>query len=183
MTNTSATGGYLSPGGPPTPADTGLEDILQRMVVGITSLPGEFVRPRWQNTQPKHPEPDVDWCAIGVATTKLDAAPAIVHDGDGEGSDHYSRHQDLNVRATFYGPNAQAYAQILADGLSVPQNGEALKADGMVFVSAGDVTPAPDLLNQQWVRRYDLPIRLRRKIKRTYAVLNVLSAETEITPS
>ena len=50
----------------------------------------------------------------------------------------------------------------------------------MAFFEAGDLIAAPDLLNQQWVRRYDLRIRLRRKIERTYPVLNILSADTPV---
>lgn len=181
MANTSASGGYLTPAGTPTPADEALEDILQPMVVGITGLPGKMVRPRWQPGNPKQPEPNVDWCAIGVMHTKQDANPAIEHDGTGDGADQYQRHQDVILLATFYGPNAQAYGQLLSDGMYVPQNGEALRALNMAFVDAGDLIAAPDLINQQWVRRYDLRIRLRRKIERTYPVLNILSAETPVS--
>lgn len=180
MANTSASGGYLTPAGAPTPADGALEDILQPMVVGITGLPGKMVRPRWQSGNPKQPEPNVDWCAFGVMHTKQDTNPAIEHDGTGDGADQYQRHQDVTLLATFYGPNAQAYGQLLSDGMYVPQNSEALKALNMVFVEAGDLIAAPDLLNQQWVRRYDLRIRLRRKIERTYPVLNILSADTPV---
>ena len=180
MANTSASGGYLTPAGTPTPADEALEDILQPMVVGITGLPGKMVRPRWQSGNPKQPEPNVDWCAFGVMHTKQDANPAIEHDGTGDGADQYQRHQDVTLLATFYGPNAQAYGQLLSDGMYVPQNSEALKALNMVFVEAGDLIAAPDLLNQQWVRRYDLRIRLRRKIECTYPVLNILSADTPV---
>jgi hypothetical protein len=180
MANTSASGGYLTPAGTPTPADEALEDILQPMVVGITGLPGKMVRPRWQPGNPKQPEPDVNWCAIGVMHTKQDANPAIEHDGAGDGADQYQRHQDVILLATFYGPNAQAYGQLLSDGMYVPQNGEALRALNMAFVEVGDLIAAPDLINQQWVRRYDLRIRLRRKIERTYPVLNILSADTPV---
>ena len=50
----------------------------------------------------------------------------------------------------------------------------------MAFVEAGELIAAPELVNQQWVRRYDLRIRMRRKITRTYQVLNILSADTPI---
>ncbi|MDH0287680.1 hypothetical protein N7414_01025 [Pseudomonas sp. GD04087] len=180
MANTSASGGYLTPAGIPTPADEALEDILQPMVVGITGLPGKMVRPRWQPGNPKQPEPNTNWCAIGVMHTKQDANPAIEHDGTGDGADQYQRHQDVILLATFYGPNAQAYGQLLSDGMYVPQNGEALRALNMAFVEAGELIAAPDLINQQWVRRYDLRIRLRRKIERTYPVLNILSADTPV---
>lgn len=182
MANTSATGGYLTPDSSPVPGDDALEDLLQPMVSGITGIPGKYVRPRWQSGNPKQPEPNVNWCAIGVMSTKQDANPALDHEGSGEGSDQYQRHQEIVLLATFYGPSAQAYGQTLSDGMYVPQNSEALKAKGMAFVEAGELIAAPELINQQWVRRYDLRIRLRRKINRTYQVLNILSAEVTVTP-
>lgn len=178
MANTSATGGYLAPAGTPALADAALEDLLQGVVAGITGLPGAMVRPRWQPTNPKVPEPNVDWCAIGIMRTTPDAGPAIIHDGAGDGSDQYQRHQELVLLASFYGPNAQGYGQILSDGLSIPQNMETLRVNGFGLIEVGDMTPAPDLVNQQWVHRYDMRIRLRRQIVRTYPILNILSADT-----
>lgn len=180
MANTSATGGYLAPEGAPTPTDESLEDILQAMVAGITSIPGKYVRPRWQPGNPKQPEPGVDWCAIGVMSTRQDANSAIDHIGIEDGHDKYQRHQEIVLLATFYGPNAQAHGQILSDGMYVPQNSEMLRSKDMAFVEAGELIAAPELVNQQWVRRYDLRIRMRRKITRTYQVLNILSADTPI---
>ncbi|MBO2926654.1 phage neck terminator protein [Metapseudomonas otitidis] len=176
MANTSATGGYLAPVGAPA-CDTDLEDILQAMVVGITGMPGRMVRPRWQPGNPKQPEPTTDWCAIGVTETVQDANPAITHDPNGQGVDVYVRHQELRVLATFYGPAAQGYAQRLADGITIPQNGEALRAQGFSFIEALPPIAVPELVNQQWVRRYDMTLRLRRKTERTYPVLNILSAD------
>lgn len=180
MVNTSATGGYLTPDSSPVPGDESLEDLLQPMVSGITGIPGKYVRPRWQPGNPKQPEPSVNWCAIGVMSTKQDANPALEHEGSGEGSDQYQRHQEIVLLATFYGPDAQAFGQLLSDGMYVAQNSEALRARDMSFIEAGDLIAAPELINQQWVRRYDLRIRLRRKITRTYQVLNILSAEATV---
>lgn len=179
MANTSATGGYLAPVGAPA-TDAELEDLMQAMVKGITGLPGKMVRPRWQPKPPKQPEPEQDWCAIGVTITDQDPNPSITHNGAGDGSDTYVRHQEIRLLATFYGPTAQGYAQTLADGMTIPQNGEALKAQGLVFVEALTMISVPELVNQQWVRRYDLTLRLRRRTERTYQVLNILSADTTI---
>ena len=48
-------------------------------------------------------------------------------------------------------------------------------------VAAHRVRAVPELVNQQWVRRQDLPITLRRIVRRTYPVLNILSAPVSIT--
>lgn len=204
--NDSSTGGYLTPSvASPPLEDAELDALIQQMVVGITGLPGNMVRPRWQPVVPKQPEPSVNWCAIGVTTQDSDAGPAIVHQadfvgnvvladgtqvaessgpvgyGDINGRDTYIRHQDIEVLASFYGPNGKRYAQQLSDGLAIPQNREQLGVNDMAFVDAGAIRAVPEMVNQQWIRRYDMTVRLRRKITRTYAVLNLLSADVQTT--
>ncbi|MDW3684903.1 hypothetical protein RA280_24745 [Cupriavidus sp. CV2] len=204
--NDSSTGGYLAPAvaSPPLEGDA-LDDVLQALVVGITGLPGAMVRPRWQPTVPKQPEPGVNWCAFGITSTALDAGPAFVHAGDyidgvvladstpvvtgtgpvaysnTNGRDTYWRHEQIEMLCTFYGPSGMQYAAQLRDGLYVPQNREQLGLLDMAFVEAGTIRAAPDLVNQQWVRRYDLTVTLRRKITRTYPVLNLKSAQVATT--
>lgn len=180
--NDSSTGGYLAPAVDAPPAeDDALDDLVHDLISGITALPPDLVRPRWQPTVPKQPEPSVDWCAFGVQEQEQDAGPVIQHDGAGDGHDTYIRHQDVDVMCTFYGPRAKGYAQRLADGLAIPQNREQLQLLDMAFVGVGAIRPAPDLVNQQWVRRYDMTVTLRRKITRTYAVLNLKSAAVATT--
>ena len=176
--NDSSTGGYLSPAvASPPLEDDALTAIFQQMIVGITGLPGNMVRPRWQPNPPKQPEPTVNWCAMGIAVQTLDDGPAIVHNGAGNGSDTYIRHEQIDVLASFYGPSAMQNAQQLSDGLAIPQNLEQLKAQDMNSVDTGQIRAAPDLINEQWIRRYDLELTFRRKITRSYAVLNILTAQ------
>lgn len=182
MANTSATGGPLAPAVASPPLDDdALDDLLQELVAGVTGLPPSLVRPRWQPVVPKQPEPGTDWCAIGIPHQENDAGPVIQHDPAGEGSDTYIRHQEIELLCTFYGPHAKGYAQRLADGMAIPQNSEQLGAADMRFIAASGIRAAPDFVNQQWVRRYDLTLTLRRKITRTYPVLNLLSAEVQHT--
>lgn len=182
MANTSATGGYVQPVSNAVPeGDLALDVILQAMVAGITGLAGEMVRPRWQPVQPRVPEADVTWCAVGVTLIRPDDNAAISHDRTGDGADNLVRHEDIELLSTFYGPDAAMRAAMLRDGLQIAQNREALTANGIGFVTAGEVRPVPELVNQQWVRRQDLPITLRRIVRRTYPVLNILSAPVSIT--
>lgn len=174
----SSTGGYLSPAVASLPLeDDALTAIFQQMIVGITGLPGNMVRPRWQPNPPKQPEPTVNWCALGIAVQTLDDGPAIVHNGAGNGSDTYIRHEQIDVLASFYGPNGMQNAQLLSDGLAIPQNLEQLKAQDMSSVDTGQIRAVPDLINEQWVRRYDIELTFRRKITRSYNVLNILTAQ------
>ncbi|WP_025138084.1 hypothetical protein [Achromobacter sp. DH1f] len=182
MANSSATGGYLAPAvvSPPL-TDLDLDLVFQAYVKGITGLPGALVRPRWQPTVPKDPEIGVDWCAVGVTPrTRSQDYPAIQHDPSGDGHDRLTRHQELEVLVTFYGPNAMRYADLLRDGSYMPQNGEQISVQGISFVEAGDAIAAPELVNQRWLKRYDLPMRFRRVIRRDYSVLNLLGAEATI---
>ena len=181
MSNTSATGGYLSPVSAATPEDDkALELILQGAIAGITGLPGDMVRRRWQENSPKQPEPLTDWCAFCVTDITPDAGPAITHNSSGDGSDSYVRHESIAVLAIFYGPNGMANAARLRDGLAMPQNMEALQARGMALVETSPSLSIPELVNQQWIRRYDLHMGLRRKVERTYPVLNIVSAPVDI---
>lgn len=178
--NDSSTGGYLSPAAATPPEeDLELDRLLSQMVRGISGLPEGAVRPRWQPTTPKQPpSPDENWCAIGISDQTPDASPAILHDPAGDGRDIYWRHQDIELLCTFYGAQAKMRAQALADGVGIPQNREALGLREMAVIGTGPIRAVPELVNNVWVRRYDLIIFLRRKISRTYSVLNLLSAET-----
>lgn len=180
--NDSSTGGYLTPAIDVLPAeDDALDDLVHDLITGVTGLPGNLVRPRWQPSVAQQPEPSIDWCALGIQEQEVDASPAIQHDGTTEGHDTYIRHQRFDVLCTFYGPHAKGYAQRLADGLAIPQNREQLQLQDMALVGVGAIRAAPDLVNQQWVRRYDITITLRRKITRTYSVLNLKLATVATT--
>jgi len=175
--NDSSTGGYLSPAvASPPLEDDALTSVFQQLIVGVTSLQGSLVRPRWQPTVPKQPEASVNWCALGITVMPLDDGPAIVHSPTGAGADTYIRHQTVEVLATFYGPSGMQYAQLLLDGLAIPQNLEQLKANDMQSVSEDGPRAVPEMVNEQWIRRYDVRLVFRRKITRTYPVLTILSA-------
>lgn len=177
--NTSATGGYLSPVGALI-EDADLDAAFQKAVVGITGLAGQYVRPRWQAVAPKQPEPSIDWCGIGVTTQEADQGPVFNHDGAGDGQDEYARHEEIKVDATFYGPHGAGYAARFRDGIAINQNIEALNIDSIAFVSCGQIVSAPELVNQQWIKRFDLTVMFRRRVSRIYPVLNILSAPTAI---
>jgi hypothetical protein len=176
MSNTSATGGFLAPTSTQPAEDTALEDQLQSVVVGITGLDDDLVRPRWTPTPRSQPPATTNWCAIGVVRTQADTYSAVIHHSDGNGYDEEQNHETIEVLASFYGPSGQGYAAILRDGLRIPQNRETLYANNLALYDATDITAAPALVNDQWIRRYDLTIRFRRQVTRTYDVLNLLSA-------
>lgn len=180
MANDSSTGGYILPTGTASPYDAALDAIFQAMVVGLTGLPGSMVRPRWQPTPPKQPPPTADWCAIGVTVIDPDDGPAIIHDPTGNGQDRTQRHETIEVLCSFYGPDAGQYAAMVRDGIAVPLNNGMLQPNGIAFVRVVRPVIAPELVNQQWIRRWDVPMTFRRNAERTYPVLNLESAEVTI---
>jgi hypothetical protein len=178
MGSDSSVAGYLQPTGTGPAEDADLDAIFQQLVVGITGLPGSMVRPRWQPTVPKQPEASVNWCAIGVTGIEHDANSYEQHNPSGDGSDTFIRHEVITVLASFYGANALNFAAQARDGLYAQQNNSTLDQYEMGLVEVGSIVTAPELVNQQWVRRFDLPIRVRRRVVRTYPVLTVLSAQS-----
>jgi len=160
--------------------DAALDAVFQALVVGITGLPGTLVRPRWQPVPPTQPSVTTNWAAIGVTTNAADAGPAILHDGTGSGADIYIRHEAITVLVTFYGPNSHKFASLVRDDIAIPQNTEGLLALDMRFVSSDPIRAVPELVNQQWLRRRDIALQFRRKITRSYPVLNLQSAEAVV---
>ena len=174
--NTSSTGGYLLPAGTSPPLeDAELEALLQQMIAGISGLPVNMVRSRWQPAATPPAATD-NWCAVGITSQANDAGAVIRHDPAGDGKDVYTRQQELTLLCSFYGPNAMRYAHLLVDGLCIPQNNEVIGAQGMHVVEAEAVRTLSETVNQQVVLRYELSIRLRRRIERSYPVLHLLSA-------
>lgn len=177
MPNDSTVAGYLQPTGTPPAEDADLDSIFQQLMVGITGLPGNMVRPRWQATVPKQPEAATNWCAVGVTGIEHDANSYEQHNPAGNGSDTLIRHEIITVLCSFYGVNALSFASQARDGMYVAQNNATLDQNEMGLVDVGSIVTAPELVNQQWIRRFDLSMRIRRRIVRTYPILTILSAQ------
>jgi hypothetical protein len=173
----SSVAGYLQPTGTAPPEDADLDSIFQQLLVGITGLPGNMVRPRWQAIVPKQPEPATNWCAVGVTGIEHDANSYEQHNPAGNGSDSLIRHEIITVLCSFYGAGALNFASQARDGMYVAQNNSTLDQFEMGLVEVGSIVTAPELVNQQWIRRFDLSMRIRRRVVRTYPILNILSAQ------
>ena len=174
--NDSASGGYLLPQDPVPDTDAVLEAFLQAMVSGVTGLPAEALRPMWP--EPDAPEPAAgDACELAITAVQPDANAVLRHDGGGEGNDVYARHHDITLLCRFLGPAARGYAERLIEGLAVPQNREALARADMAILGAGPVAVTAERVAEQWQRRHDVTVRLRRRILRSYPVRNLLSAD------
>ena len=182
MPNDSSTGGYIQPsstGGDLN--DQALAQFLQQIVVGITGLPGSMVRPRWQAEPPNIPDFGTNWAAIGPGARKREPFAAVIHSPTGDGSSKVIRNRQIDVLCSFYGPAAEANSELLANGLEVPQNREAMQLAGFNLVSAADgPIIAPALLKQRWQYRADVTFTLRQQQQYTYSVLNLEGAAATV---
>jgi hypothetical protein len=178
--------GYIqpTPDSPQYLEDYDIEHFLQQLVFGVTGMPTNMVRPRWQELPPKSPERNIDWCAIGIVEQNPDANAAFIHHSYSPenqlGYSEMQRHEEIEILASFYGPHCRGFAHLLRDGLSVAQNREAMMLNGMGFVASGKVRQAPELVNMAWRRRYDFDFVIRHVAIRYYPVRNLLTAHGTI---
>lgn len=175
MSNTSATGGYIQPLTPPPISGDQLDGVMQALVVGVTGLPGNLVRPRWQSIEPKSPDLSVDWCGIGVIEYVAESNVSHTHSGVGLGSSTSYQVEKMVVSASFYGPNCRSNAALLRAGLMMAQNREALSL--LEISLAGEPTAAsrvPELVNGQWLDRADLQFAIVRREVWVWPIENVL---------
>lgn len=170
----SASGGYITPSGG-SAYDQELEDIFQAFIVGITSLSGAMVRPRFQTEPPPMPAIGVDWCAFAIKSIIPDDGPYFNQNDESMNS---IRHEELTLLLSFYGKHGQAVANVLKDGLGIPQNIAQLKAQKIKYISVGEIITAPDFLNNQYVHRYDLTAVFKRKTSRSFTVKSFVDTGT-----
>jgi len=175
----SSTGGYLLPASSPLVGDP-LTDFFSALVVGITNLPANMVRPRWQPEAPDIPAFGIDWCGIGITDQDPDTYAAEIHHPNGDGSTEIRRHEVLTILASFYGPNGNQWATQFSMGLQVAQNREVFSLSNMGLVKSGTVKAIPTLMKERWLYRFDVEFLVKRQLVGTYNVLNLLAAEAEI---
>lgn len=180
MANDTSTGGVLTPSAPLPVDDDALDAVLQALVSSITGLDGSLVRPRWQAVIPKQPDPSVNWCAIGIVSSTEQNFPSYSFDQAALVGTLVA-HEEMQALASFYGPQAKGYAQLLRNGLKVPQNTEQLIPFQMRYIDSGAMRNAPEFVNEQWIKRQDLPMRFRRKLSYTLAVTTIQAAEVDLT--
>lgn len=177
MATNSSQDGYLLPSSVPI-EDELLEDALHDALEGMTGIPGNLVRPRWQPEPPTQPDFNTNWVAFGVVRTSSDVFAYVEQASDTEARVY--RDELLEVLHSFYGPNCTSNAKRMRDGFSVGQNHDQLRVNNIALVSVGDVTHLPALLKEKWVQRVDLTVTYRRRSVRSYPVLTILSARVEI---
>lgn len=175
--NDSAHAGYLTPTSPQPDYDEGLERELSRWIRGVSGLPAKMVRPRWTAIQPAIPVAGSTWCDFGILKIRQNVQPAEVTVNDD--TDARWQQEAFDVICCFYGPSGLGVATLFRDGLYLSQNNEELNRVGMSLGSCSDIIPAPEFINNQWQRRFDVTVTLRRKTVREYGIKSILSAPVQ----
>ncbi len=176
---TSATGGYLLPVASPD-NDEELARILHGLIIGVTGIAGNLVRPIWQSNPPPVPTFGTTWAAFGV-TDITAGLPYMVQVADGHDTIcEYRQDERFTLRVSVYGPSCQRYAAMIRDGLNISQNREAIYLQGISVLWVGGITRAPELVNDVWLDRCDVSIDMGRYIAVNYEVLNFLAADGTI---
>lgn len=181
MSNTSATGGPLTPTPAPAPLEgAALQNFLHDWFMGITALPGNMIRPRWQPEPANMPTNADNWLAFGIVRRESDTFASEQHVASGSGYNELRRHEVLNIALSFYGPDADNFAHLLREGMQVAQNREVLTLNSMGLVESGEVVAVPELVKNKWYYRVDMTVRIRRQIVRRYAVESLQSSRIEL---
>lgn len=177
MANDSTAAGYLTPVSPAPPYGEDLERLISRWIRGLTALDTNMVYPRWTDPQATIPVNGTTWCAFGITSVVQDVHPAQVSVDDN--IEARWQQESIDIIFCFYGPAGLSIATQFRDGLYLPQNNNALNRVGMSFGEAGRLMAVPELINNQWVRRFDVTVTLRRKTTRNYNIKSFLSAPVQ----
>jgi hypothetical protein len=161
-----------------------LDRFLQQVVVGVTGMQGQYVRPRWQQEPPNQPDREISWAAIGQVNRARDAFADVHHwtsaNDFQKANDRVVRNQIFEILCSFYGPEAEANSELLAMGFALEQNRNQMSANGFKLLSVADSLKVPALIKEEWIIGIDVRFRLRRQQIYTYPSPNLLAVKFTI---
>lgn len=145
--------------------------FMHSVLVGVSGLARENVRPAYQRNPPKLPDYKTDWLAYNLTNFQAENGSAYV---EGE---RLERHESFDCVCVFYGLNAQDRAGIVRDSFELSQNRTALLVNGIGFKGCSAAVRAPELINNQYYERVDMTLSFMRQVKKDYRIFNFESAE------
>lgn len=175
--NSSDQAGWLTPLNAEPEYDEALDQLLSDWVRQLAEYPEGRVFPRWQKEALPPFQAETDGCICGVVDVPVDDNPALAVQTE-EGC-QLSRHEVFKCLTSFYGPAGMRYAARFRDGLCIEQNNTALNQLGLTVMDYSKLTPFPELINNQWVHRYDMTVCLRRNLVREYGIKSLVDASVQ----
>lgn len=172
MSNSSNTPGWLTPQGAEPAYDAALDALLADWIVGVTGLAPDAVIAQSEEV-PGLPEVETS-CTFALTGIERSLDPAFTAQTDA--SVMLRRGETLICRLTLRGPGGQQLAARLLDGVLVSQNQEQLRELGFTFGGHEALKCGVEMINNQWVKRYDVMLRLSRTVVREYGVMSLTQA-------
>ena len=157
------------------------DDVLRVYASVITGIDKRLVRKRWLVKPANQPPIETDWIAVGVISVTNEGTPYQYGEKPKKEDDPdvitRITFQSLKVVASFYGGHAYENADQFRDGILLPTNNDQLKTYGLTVQSVGDeIIHIPELLNAQWLDRYDVVFTVGRSVSRVYGVRTIETA-------
>ena len=163
--------GYLVPTYSTTEGAT-LEDFFNTVIVALTGLTGDKVRPMFQINPPKLPSNSVDWC--GFSINEIDTDDNAYYE-QATTTATMKRNEYAQLLISFYGVNAMINAKKIRDSLQLGQNRDALRTNGIGITGFTNAVRVPELINDIWYNRVDITMQFAREIRASYNVFTILS--------
>lgn len=173
----SAVAGFLQPITAPL-YDNPLDDFLHAFLVGLSAIPGQLVRPRWQPEPPNLPSFSTDWLSWGI--TEIEEDRFAFQDQRDSQSAIVERDEMLTMLMSFYGPSAGKLAKQVSAGIQLSQNRAYLRSQSMTVIEVFDQVRIPSLLKEKWVPRVDLRARFRRRATWAYPIQTIESVQAAL---
>lgn len=151
-----------------------LEQFLQTVIVGISGLPGQMVRPKWQVAPPKQPDLNANWIGMGIDASTPNANAYLKEDDSGT-SFISQRIERLDIGLSIYGPNALHIYGLIRDGFQIPNNLFQFFNAGMGFIEVTAGQHVPDLVNERFINRVVTTVSIVRMVQRFYGVPSIVS--------
>lgn len=153
--------------------DDPFDTVFHKTIKGLSGLPGDMVRPRWQPDPPNQPPVAASWVAFGVTSIEPDKNAYLDHTLEGT---YVERDEQVTVTLSFYGPQAMSLAQRFVDGIELSQNRADLREQGVAVLYAQNPVQVPALLQGTWRKKVDVQLLCARRTRRLYPVNTIESA-------
>lgn len=172
----SSAAGFLRPLSSPI-YDDPLDDYFHDFLVGLSGIPGDLVRPRWQPEPPNQPAFTTNWLAFGFPRITEDAFAYQAQDPDNPETGVVQRDEILTMLMSFYGPQCGQLGKQVSASIQLQQNRAYLRTQNISVVEVEDQIKLPALLKEKWVPRVDINVRFRRRAGWVFAVRTVESVQ------